>query len=88
MSNLFDFLTDLATNPKQQVAFRQTPDAVMEAAGLTETEQTVIKSGDRINVVDVYSDELDSPTFCMVDPNPDPMPDPDPPPSSQPSEED
>ena len=87
MSNLFHFLTDLATNPRQQAAFARAPEAMMRAAGLAEADRAVLKAGDRVKVAAVYADELPELAFCMVDPNPDPMPDPDPPPDSGPAEE-
>ena len=85
MSNLYNFLTDLATNPAQQMAFTQNPQAVMQQAGLTEIDQAILKSNNQAEVTAVYADELDEPSFCMVDPNPDPMPDPDPPATPKPS---
>jgi hypothetical protein len=87
MSSLFDFMTDLATNPAQQVAFTQNPEAVMQQAGLAEADQAILRSGNQAEVTAMYADELTEPSFCIMDPNPDPMPDPDPPPIPKPSEE-
>jgi hypothetical protein len=81
VNSLFDFLTALATNPKQQLAFARSPEAVMRAAGLAKAEQTVLKSRDKVTAV--YADDLSSPALCIFDPNPDPMPDPDPPPDAR-----
>ena len=77
MSDLFDFLTNLATNPRGQEAFTRDPQAVMEAAGLAETDQAVLKSGDRATVAEFFADEDFEPSFIAREPNPDPSPDPD-----------
>jgi hypothetical protein len=77
MGNLFSFLTDLAVNPKQQLAFANTPDTVMKVAGLSELEQTLLKSGNNA-VAASFADELFQAAFVTGDPNPDPLPDPDP----------
>ncbi|RKZ78247.1 MAG: hypothetical protein DRR19_26740 [Candidatus Parabeggiatoa sp. nov. 1] len=79
MSDLFHFLTDLATNPRQQVAFANTPEALMEAAGLSKQEQAVVTSGNSDKVAVSFMDERFQPAIAVVDPNPDPLPDPDPP---------
>jgi hypothetical protein len=78
MSNLFSFLTDLAVNPKQQLAFANTPNTVMKVAGLSESEQAMLKSGNSVHVVATFADELFQAANFVADPSPDPLPDPDP----------
>ncbi len=78
MSNLFSFLTDLAVNPKRQETFVKSPYAVMDAAGLSESEQAMLKSGNSVKVVATFADELFQAANFTADPNPDPLPDPDP----------
>lgn len=82
MSNLFHFLTDLATNPQQQEAFAKKPDAVMAAVGLSQSDQAMLKSGKNAQIAVNLADELFPSAFCLVDPSPDPSPDPDPLPDS------
>ena len=79
MSNVLNFLTDLAVNPTNQEAFTQAPTAVMEAAGLSQADQAVLKSGNNATVAAAFADELSEPGFIYGDPGPDPRPDPDPP---------
>jgi hypothetical protein len=86
MSNLFDFMIALATDPKRQLAFAHAPAAVMEAAGLAKTDRVVLESRDGSQIAAIYAHELPEPAFCVWDPNPDPMPDPDPPPDAESSQ--
>ena len=79
MSNVLNFLTDLAVNPTNQQAFSQAPTAVMEAAGLSQSDQAILKSGHNASVAAAFADELSEPGFIYGDPGPDPRPDPDPP---------
>jgi hypothetical protein len=89
MSNLFDFLTDLATNPVQQQAFAKEPDTVMAVLGLSRVEQTLLKSGNSTQIAAAFADDIFQAALCIGDPGPDPFPDPDPPepetPDSKPS---
>jgi len=85
MSNLLNFLTDLAVNPTGQEIFTQNPVAAMEAAGLSQSDQAIITSGNRGTVAAAFADDLPNPGFIYGDPGPDPRPDPDPP---QPSDDD
>jgi hypothetical protein len=87
MSNLFRFLTDLATDPKRQQMFAHNPGAVMEIAGLSEVEQTWLKSGDKAKVAANFANECQQLAVIVGDPGPDPLPDPDPPTPEPPSEE-
>jgi len=45
-TNLTNFLLSLGDNPQQLQAFKQNPQAVMAAAGLTQAEQNLILNGD------------------------------------------
>ena len=45
-TNLTNFLLSLSDNPQQLQAFKQNPQAVMTAAGLTPAEQNLILNGD------------------------------------------
>ena len=45
-TSLIDFLTNLANDPSTMNKFRQDPDATMQAAGLSQQDQAVIKSKD------------------------------------------
>ena len=45
-TNLTNFLLSLGDDPQQLRDFEQNPQAVMAAAGLTQTEQNLILNGD------------------------------------------
>ena len=45
-TNLTNFLLSLSDNPQHLQAFKQNPQAVMAAAGLTQAEQNLILNGD------------------------------------------
>ncbi len=82
MSQLLDFLTDLTIDIQKQRAFINTPEVVMEAAGLSESERITLLSGDKAKIAKSFADEILQIT-CM-EPTPDPMPDPDPAPPEPP----
>ncbi|WP_044171315.1 hypothetical protein [Kamptonema formosum] len=84
MSKLFDFLTDLTTNPRQQEAFAKAPDTVMAAVGLSELERAALKSGNSARIAATFTNHIIPSAFSLVDPAPDPFPDPDPPDSDEP----
>src|SRR5437899_9009742 len=44
-TNFTNFLLSIGENPQQLEAFKQNPDAVMDAAGLTPAEKTLLLSG-------------------------------------------
>ncbi len=44
--NLKDFIIHLGQNPYKLIAAKENPYAVMEEAGLSETEQEILTSGD------------------------------------------
>ena len=80
MNKLANFLTDLAINPKQQLAFAKEPDAVMNTAGLSKMEQLMLKRGNFVQISTAIGNESFPYAQFFADPNPDPWPDPDPPP--------
>jgi hypothetical protein len=43
---VIQFLTELSQNPEMREAFKNDPDACMDAAGLSNEEKDVLKSGD------------------------------------------
>ncbi|MEG4960560.1 MULTISPECIES: hypothetical protein [unclassified Microcoleus] len=79
MSQLPVFLANLAIDPKQQLAFEREPDALMAAAGLSESERVAIKSRKSARITAICADELFQAAVVITLPNPDPLPDPDPP---------
>ncbi|MEH1814230.1 MAG: hypothetical protein V7K26_31660 [Nostoc sp.] len=79
MTQLLDFLTDLAIDPKKQQAFEKEPDALMAAARLSESERSTIKSRNSSQITAIFADEYFQPALTVGEPNPDPLPDPDPP---------
>ncbi|MEG4809792.1 hypothetical protein QUA82_18110 [Microcoleus sp. F8-D3] len=82
MSSLFDFLTDIAINPKQQLAFARQPNAVTAAFGLAEADMAVAESKSFTKITAVFANELTPLAALCMDPSPeDPLPDPDPEPA-------
>ncbi len=72
MSTVLEFMTQLAADPRRQVAFEQNPEQSLRDAGFSAGS-------------DVAADVLQTRDFAMVngsltlsDPGPDPLPDPDP----------
>lgn len=87
MSNLLNFLTDIAINPKQQIAFAQQPKTMMDAFGLSETDKALIGSKSHTKIADFFADRLIPLAEICNDPNPeDPFPDPDPEPEPPPED--
>lgn len=86
MSNLFDFLTDLALDTKKQSAFINDPSFLMNEVGFTEVEQTAMVSGENAKIAALFAKEKVCFAITMIDPGPDPLPDPDPFPPSPPSD--
>ncbi len=84
MSNLMHFLTDLALNPVKQQAFMANPEAVMNAAGLSEADQLVIESRDKQEITHTFANKRIQLASTFGDPGPDPTPDPDPAPDPPP----
>jgi hypothetical protein len=82
LSQLLDFLTDLTTDIQKQRAFINTPEVVMDAAGLSNADRIALLSGDNAKIAAPFADEILQIT-CM-EPTPDPMPDPDPAPPEPP----
>jgi hypothetical protein len=79
MSQLPAFLTSLAIDPKKQLAFEKEPEALMAAAGLSESERAAIKSRNSAEITEILADEHFQAAVVATLPNPDPLPDPDPP---------
>lgn len=81
-TNMFDFLTDLATNPKRQQAFLNRPEQLLEQLDLETHDYQLLSTKQASKVIEAYSDELAQPAFMVYDPRPDdPLPNPDPPPN-------
>jgi tetratricopeptide (TPR) repeat protein len=66
-------------DPKQQLAFEKEPDALMTAAGLSESERSAIKNRNSAQITAICADEHFQAAVVVALPNPDPLPDPDPP---------
>ncbi len=79
MSNLFHFLTELATSPKGQELFLKDPEAMMATTQLSEADKTLLKSRDQTKVAALFAQEYPQLAKIGTDPGPDPLPDPDPP---------
>lgn len=87
MNNLLHFLTDLAINPQKQEAFIKAPNVVMDAARLSASDKTALKSRDKTRIAAPFADEFPQISYAVTEPNPDPLPDPDPFPDPPPSTE-
>ena len=59
-----DFVISLSKDPQKRAAFKQDPDGTMSAAGLSEEDKKVIKSGDPQKIREHLGD--DGPPGCMV----------------------
>lgn len=77
MSNLLHFLTNLATNPRQQGVFKTNHETVMELSGLSQLERTAIKSNNPALITASFGDKSFQSALTILDPAPDPLPDPD-----------
>ena len=89
MSQLLEFLTNLAVEPSQQQAFELTPSTVMAEAGLSRLEQAAIESKTKSRITEIIPREDFQAALAVVVPEEDPIPDPDdPPPFDSPDEED
>ena len=86
MSNLLHFLTELVLEPQKQETFIEFPDAVMNAAGLSEVDKALLKSADKTRIAAPFTEEFPQMSYWAIEPNPDPLPDPHPiPPPPPPS---
>ena len=85
MSQLLEFLTNLAIEPSQQQAFELTPNIVMAEAGLSRWEQAAIESKVKSRIIGIVASEYFQAALTVAVPEQDPTPDPDDPP---PPEED
>ncbi len=79
MNALLEFLTEVGTNPHQQLAFANAPKDTMKLAGLTDLEQQLIQKGDPKQISALFTQEHTVLAVSCVDPIEDPLPDPDPP---------
>ncbi|MCT7975084.1 hypothetical protein [Laspinema olomoucense] len=92
MTNVLELLTDLALDPKQQLAFEQDPEAAIAHLNLSVTERETLLTGDRQQIESLFAGDRIPLAVIATDPAPDPLPDPDPPPfpdtpaDSEPSE--
>ncbi|MEM9542948.1 MAG: hypothetical protein AAGA60_26080 [Cyanobacteria bacterium P01_E01_bin.42] len=87
MSQLLEFLTNLAVEPRQQQAFELTPSLAIAKAGLSQAEQAAIESQTKGAIANILATEDFQAALIAAVPNEDPIPDPDPPPSAEPLEE-
>jgi len=85
MTRLFDFMLNLATDPRQQALLSADPTALIEAANLAEADKAALKSSDSAKVTAALLGELETKDLkavlgaaTLTDPGPDPEPDPDP----------
>lgn len=78
MDRLFDFLTELVLEPREQLAFHQNPNTLIEKTGLSQTEKFLLKSKDKAKIGAVFTDNSTVLAFACGNPGDDPLPDPDP----------
>ncbi|MBP0021738.1 MAG: hypothetical protein J7647_29810 [Cyanobacteria bacterium SBLK] len=90
MNKLGNFLSELAINPQQQLAFARDNNASAAIAklGLSKEEQTAVESKSNAKIAAIFASENTPLAILCADPNPeDPYPDPDPQePPEEPSE--
>lgn len=82
MSNSFQFLIDLALDPKKQERFTGNSRLIVETAGLSEPNKIDLNSSNR-DALETSELMAVLGACCLTDPGPDPSPDPDPPPSDK-----
>jgi hypothetical protein len=56
--NLKDFIIHLGQNPYKLIAAKENPYAVMEEAGLSETEQEILTSGDMQRIAEAIEEGI------------------------------
>lgn len=59
-----DFLINLSRDPKLRESFKQNPDGVMDAQGLTAEDKAVLRSGDPDKIREYLGS--DAPTGCLI----------------------
>ncbi len=69
LQDLQKFLLDLSEQPGLRTQFKESPDEIMTAAGLTEEEQALVRSGDEKAIRSYLGDEGETcsaikTTFC------------------------
>ena len=57
MSKLNDLLENLSSDAKLNAKYLETPEQVMEEAGLNDKEKNAMRSGDENSLTDVNSDK-------------------------------
>jgi hypothetical protein len=57
---LVHFFADLVKSPTMQEMLKRDPDAVMDAAGLSDEEKEVLKSGDKLRIAAVVANQVSS----------------------------
>ncbi|MPY24997.1 hypothetical protein FM037_09250 [Shewanella psychropiezotolerans] len=57
MSKLNDLLENLSSDAKLNAKYLETPEQVMEEAGLNDKEKNAMRSGDENSLTDVTSDK-------------------------------
>ncbi len=77
MSQLLEFLTNLAVEPSQQQAFQLTPSTVMAASGLSRLEQAAIESKTKSRITEILASECFQAALTVGVPEEDPIPYPD-----------
>lgn len=84
MSNLFQFLTELAIEPCRQVDFLQEPNCFIEQAGLSKEDETLLKHREKSAITAAFSNSLTVLAEACGMPDTDPLPDEDPLPDDEP----
>jgi len=62
--NVADFIVQLSREPKLRESFKQDPDGVMDAQGLTAEEKALLRSGDSDKIREYLGG--DAPTGVLV----------------------
>ena len=57
---LKDFIIHLGQNPYKLIAAKENPYAVMEEAGLSETEQEILTSGDMQRIAEAIEEGIET----------------------------
>jgi hypothetical protein len=77
LDKLFDFLTELALHPREQLAFHQNLNTLIEKAELSQAEKFLLKSKDKDKIGAAFTDNSTVLAFACGNPGDDPLPDPD-----------
>ena len=79
MTELHEFLIELAQDPARQLAFSSAPEAVLADSGLSPANQALLLRRDGRLLHAALAAQGVNTAATFGDPGPDPMPDPDPP---------